>query len=72
MPVGAPGGLDVAVMQVAVRAGADVDDLVGRLLDSVALGADVHEEGFPEARRHLAESHELGGVGVGGRDVDES
>ena len=61
------------VREVQRRAGApgDLDQLADRLQQSLALVADVRDERHAERRGLLGHRHELVGLGVGARDVDE-
>ena len=70
-PVGAPGRLDVAVVEVDAGALGDADDLLGGLDHPVALRPDVDEEPTALGGDDRAQGDELLGVGVGGGDVDE-
>ncbi len=71
VPILPAGCLDVAVVEVAAGPRSDLENLVGRLDDAVALRADVNEEGQASGGDDLAQGCHLIGRRVGGRHVDQ-
>ena len=71
-PVARPDRFTVGVMDGAARAPADLEKLARGGEERLARASDVAGEDGPGARERLREGHELGGVGVHARGIDQT